>query len=98
CTDGTLASRFCGTAGEDTVHAKTGSLSISIALSGYIDNPNDNQRYLFSFIGNDTGGIDQTATRDAIDDAVALYGGRGVPISPQITQVISRPNGTSLQV
>src|SRR6185295_229615 len=97
CTDGTLASRFCGTAGEDTVHAKTGSLSISIALSGYIDNPNDNQRYLFSFIGNATS-IDQMATRDAIDAAVVLFGARGVPISPQIQQVISRPNGTSLQV
>jgi hypothetical protein len=98
CVDGTLGSRFCSTPGSGKVHAKTGSLSISIALSGYIDNPNDSQRYLFSFIGNDAGGIDQTATRDAIDDSVVTLGARGVPFSPQILQVISRPNGTSLQL
>ncbi len=97
CTDGTLGSRFCSTAGSGKVHAKTGSLSISIALSGYIDNPNDNQRYLFSFIGNRTS-IDQTATRDAIDAAVVLMGARGVPISPLFSRVISKPNGTSVQL
>jgi D-alanyl-D-alanine carboxypeptidase len=97
CTDGTLASRFCSTAGSGKVHAKTGSLSISIALSGYIDNPNDNQRYLFSFIGNNSS-IDQTSTRQAIDDAVVLLCARGVPLSPSLNQVISRPNGTSLKV
>lgn len=98
CVDGTLGGRFCGTDGSGTVRAKTGSLSISIALSGYIDNTNDGERYLFSFIGNDTGGIDQTATRDAIDAAVVLFGARGVPLSPELTQVISRPNGTSLRL
>jgi len=36
--------------------------------------------------------------RDAIDDCVVLLGARGVPISPELTQVISRPNGTSLKV
>ena len=94
---GTLGSRFCSTAGSGKVHAKTGSLSISIALSGYIDNPNDNQRYLFSFIGNRTS-IDQTATRDAIDAAVVLMGARGVPISPLFSRIISKPNGTSIQM
>lgn len=98
CVDGTIGSRFCGTDGSGTVRAKTGSLSISIALSGYIDNPNDNQRYLFSFIGNDSGGIDQTATRDAIDDAVVLYGSRRVPLSPELTRVRSVLNGTALQL
>ena len=98
CVDGTIGSRFCGTDGSGTVRAKTGSLSISIALSGYIDNPYDNQRYLFSFIGNDSGGIDQAATRDAIDDSVVLFGARGVPISPELTTVESRPNGTTLRV
>lgn len=98
CTDGTLGSRFCGTDGSGTVHGKTGSLSISIALSGYIDNPYDNQRSLFSFIGNNASGIDQTATRDAIDAAVALFGARGVPLSPQLLAVTNRPDGSSLQL
>ncbi|MSU60282.1 MAG: hypothetical protein EXS35_19280 [Pedosphaera sp.] len=97
CVDGTISGRFCGTDGSGTVHAKTGSLSISIALSGYIDNPYDNQRYLFSFIGNKTS-IDQTATRQAMDNSVVLFGARGVPLSPELTQVISRPNGTSLKL
>ena len=97
CVDGTIGSRFCGTDGSGRVHAKTGSLSISIALSGYIDNPYDNRRYLFSFVANRTS-IDQAATRDAIDDCVVLLGARGVPLSPVLTQVISRPDGTSLQV
>lgn len=98
CTDGTLGSRFCGTDGSGAVRAKTGSLSISIALSGYIDNLYDNQRYLFSFIGNDTGGIDQTATRDAMDAAVVLLGARGVPLSPQLLCVTNRVDGNSLQL
>jgi D-alanyl-D-alanine carboxypeptidase len=97
CVDGTIGSRFCSTDGSGQVHAKTGSLSISIALSGYIDNKYDNRRYLFSFIGNNSS-IDQTSTRDAIDDCVVLLGARGVPLSPELTQVISRPNGTSLKV
>ena len=87
CVDGTISGRFCGTAGSGKVHAKTGSLSISIALSGYIDNPNDNRRYLFSFISNDSSGIDQTETRIAIDDCVVLMGARGVPTSPQLSTV-----------
>lgn len=97
CVDGTLGSRFCGTDGSGKVHGKTGSLSISIALSGYFDNPHDNQRYLFSFIGNKSS-IDQTATRDAIDDAVVLFGGRGVPLSPELLRVASQPDGSSLQL
>jgi D-alanyl-D-alanine carboxypeptidase/D-alanyl-D-alanine-endopeptidase (penicillin-binding protein 4) len=63
---GTLSGRFCGTDGDGQVHAKTGSLSSSIALSGYIDNKYDNQRYLFPS-HNDQSGIDQTNTRQAID-------------------------------
>jgi len=97
CVDGTLGSRFCGTDGSGEVRAKTGSLSISIALSGFIDNPYDNQRYLFSFIGNKTA-IDQTATRNAIDAAVVLLGGRDVPISPELLRVASQPDGTSIQL
>ena len=72
CRDGTIRRRFCGTDGEDQVHAKTGSLRISVALSGYLINPYDQQRYLFSFIANRPG-IDQPATRQAVDDAVVLF-------------------------
>ncbi len=97
CADGTLGGRFCNTGGSGKVHAKTGSLSISIALSGYLDNPHDNERYFFSFIANKTN-IDQTATRNAIDAAVVLFAQRGVPLSPELLRVTSHPNGTSLQL
>jgi D-alanyl-D-alanine carboxypeptidase len=97
CVDGTISSRFCGTDGASQVHAKTGSLSISIALSGYIDNKYDNRRYYFSFISNNSSGIDQTNTRDAIDDCVVLLGARGVPISPRLWAVTnSGPNSISI--
>jgi D-alanyl-D-alanine carboxypeptidase len=75
CYDGTLGTRFCGTDGANNVHAKTGSLSISIDLSGYVDNPNNGQRYFFSFLVNNASGIDQTTTRQAIDDAVNVIAG-----------------------
>ncbi|MGZ5530066.1 MAG: D-alanyl-D-alanine carboxypeptidase, partial [Limisphaerales bacterium] len=94
CVDGTISSRFCGTDGASQVHAKTGSLSISIALSGYIDNKYDNRRYYFSFIGNNSAGIDQTATRDAIDSCVVLMGARGVPISPRLLTVTNSANNS----
>lgn len=95
CVDGTLGSRFCGTGAAGRVRAKTGSLSIAISLSGYVDNPHDNQRYLFSFIANRSG-INQSATRAAIDAAVVLYAQRGVPFSPQLRQVASGDDGRSI--
>ncbi len=84
CVDGTIGKRFCGTPGASQVHAKTGSLGIAIALSGYLVNKFDQQRYLFSFIANRTN-IDQTATRQAIDRAVVLFAGPP-PIHPQVTR------------
>jgi D-alanyl-D-alanine carboxypeptidase/D-alanyl-D-alanine-endopeptidase (penicillin-binding protein 4) len=72
CREGTIRRRFCGTDGEDQVHAKTGSLRTSVALSGYLINPYDQQRYLFSFIANRPS-IEQPATRQAIDNAVVLF-------------------------
>ncbi|MDB6056633.1 MAG: D-alanyl-D-alanine carboxypeptidase/D-alanyl-D-alanine-endopeptidase, partial [Verrucomicrobiales bacterium] len=75
CFDGTLGSRFCGTDGANHVHAKTGSLSISIDLSGYVDNPHNGQRYFFSFLVNNASGIDDANTRQAIDDAVNVVAG-----------------------
>jgi D-alanyl-D-alanine carboxypeptidase len=95
CTDGTLGGRFCSTDGSGKVHAKTGSLSISIALSGYIDNKYDGRRYLFSLIANKTS-IDQDNTRQAIDDAVVVLGADGMPISPQLISVINNGNNNSI--
>jgi D-alanyl-D-alanine carboxypeptidase len=82
CIDGTIGKRFCGTSGASAVHAKTGSLGIAIALSGYLDNKFDHQRYLFSFIANRTN-IDQTATRQAMDRAVVLFAAPPV-VQPQL--------------
>ncbi len=79
CVDGTIRRRFCDTEAAGQVHAKTGSLRTSIALSGYLTNPYDHQRLLFSFIGN-RNYIDQTATRRAIDEAVTCFA------EPQIIQ------------
>ncbi|MFN7138293.1 MAG: D-alanyl-D-alanine carboxypeptidase, partial [Limisphaerales bacterium] len=95
--NGTLSGRFCGTPVSGRVRAKTGSLSSAISLSGYVDNPNESRRYFFSFIGNLTS-INQTATRQAIDDCVVLLGGRGVPISPEILSVTNNGTGNALTI
>ena len=70
CTDGTLAHRFCGTAAAGKVHAKTGTLRVCAALSGYVEKTDGTPRYLFSVIANTSGSIDLTSTRQTIDDAV----------------------------
>lgn len=81
CVDGTLSSRFCGTDGAGAVVAKTGTLpnGQTVSLSGYINNPYDGKRYLFSFIANSA--TDVTATRIAIDDAVLVMCQGGIPDS-----------------
>jgi D-alanyl-D-alanine carboxypeptidase len=84
CVDGTIRRRFCGTDGEKEVHAKTGSLRTAIALSGYVNNRYDEQRYFFSFIANRTN-IDQTAARQAIDNSVVLFGGPFRVVQPQVS-------------
>lgn len=70
CTDGTLAHRFCGTDAAGKVHAKTGTLRVCAALSGYVENTNGTPCYLFSFIANNSGTINLTTTRQTIDEAV----------------------------
>ena len=84
CVDGTIRRRFCGTDGAKEVHAKTGSLRTAIALSGYINNEYDHQRYLFSFLANRTN-ILQTATRKAIDSAVTVFSGPFRVVQPQVS-------------
>ena len=70
CTDGTLAHRFCETDAAGKVHAKTGTLRVCAALSGYVENTDGTPRYLFSFIANNPGSIDLPRTRQTIDEAV----------------------------
>jgi D-alanyl-D-alanine carboxypeptidase len=70
CTDGTLEHRFCGTAAAGKVHAKTGTLRNSAALSGYVAKTNGAPQYIFSIIANSRGTIDLTGARQTIDDAV----------------------------
>jgi D-alanyl-D-alanine carboxypeptidase len=77
CVDGTIGSRFCGTAGAGNVHAKTGTLTGVVALSGYIYNVTDADIYLFSFLANNVS--DEVASRDAIDDAVLVMSQAGIP-------------------
>lgn len=77
CVDGTIGGRFCGTPLSGRVHAKTGTLSNVIALSGYIRHPTDGKIYYFSFIANNV--ASQSATRQAIDDAVLVMAQTGIP-------------------
>ena len=93
CVDGTIGGRFCGTVGSGNVHAKTGTLSPVIALSGWIDNPNDGNTYLFSFIANNVSS--SSATRQAIDDCVVIFGGSGIPQTPPVTPTIIVDNNDS---
>lgn len=93
CVDGTLSSRFCGTNGSGNVFGKTGTLvnGQTIALSGYMKNPNDGQIYIFSMIATNT--ADQTATKDAIDDSVNVIGQAGIP--NDLAGGITIDNGTA---
>lgn len=77
CVDGTIGGRFCGTSLSGRIHAKTGSLSPVIALSGFINHPTDGKTYLFSFIANNVS--DQTSTRQAMDDAILVMAQSGIP-------------------
>lgn len=71
--DGSLASRFKGTAAEGNVKAKTGTLTGVRSLSGYVTS-RDHERFVFSIVSNHfTSG---SASVDAVaDEAVALVAG-----------------------
>lgn len=66
--DGTLRSRFKGTAAERNVHAKTGSLSHVSALSGYVTNA-AGERLAFSIVINNYLGA---TNAKRIEDAIAV--------------------------
>ncbi len=95
CVSGTISSRFCGTDASGLVKAKTGSLSVSIALSGLVDNKHDGRRILFSFLSNKSS-INQSETRQAMDDSVVVLAGRAMPISPRLQFVRSGPGGVTV--
>lgn len=81
CAQGTLGSRFCGTVGSGNVHAKTGTLTNgqTLSLSGYIDNPNDGDRYYFSIYCNNVPASAQSKTRGDIDSIVNIMGQNSIP-------------------
>lgn len=68
--DGTIRKRFHGTPAARRVHAKTGTLSGVICLSGIVETQ-DGDWILFSFLANKV--QNPWATRKAIDRCVSLY-------------------------
>lgn len=79
CVNGTLGGRFCSTPLSGLLYGKTGTLpnGLTVALSGYFINPSDARRYYFSMYANNA--TDVTATRNAMDAAVAVMATSGVP-------------------
>ncbi|MDP2438038.1 MAG: D-alanyl-D-alanine carboxypeptidase/D-alanyl-D-alanine-endopeptidase [archaeon] len=69
CVSGTLSSRFCSPATAGKVHAKTGTLTHDIALSGYAYAPYSPQPFIFSVIANNSP-LSGTATRVYLDAIV----------------------------
>ena len=72
--DGTIRSRMKGTAAENNLHAKTGSLEFVRSLSGYVSTPSDDL-IIFSFLSNHfTVRTSETArVQDAIGALLANY-------------------------
>ncbi|MDX1973437.1 MAG: D-alanyl-D-alanine carboxypeptidase, partial [Candidatus Sumerlaeia bacterium] len=83
CTKGTIASRLCGTGFTGAVHAKTGTLTNggTLALSGYVDNTYDGQRYYFSIYANNVSSKarPQSDALLQIDDIVKQMCQAGLP-------------------
>src|SRR2546423_3587805 len=72
--DGTLKDRMKGTPAEGNVHAKTGSIAESRALSGYVTTA-DGERLIFSILANNwtTPSSAVTGIADQIAAALAAY-------------------------
>lgn len=73
--EGTLADRMVGTAAEDAVRAKTGTLSSVASLTGTVQTE-DGRALLFSFIANGQPGVLDNA-RFAVDRAAVVLAGCG---------------------
>ncbi len=68
--DGTLKSRMKGTAAENNVHAKTGSIENVRTLSGYV-RTKDGEMLVFSFLSNNYS-VDAALANSAEDQAAVL--------------------------
>jgi D-alanyl-D-alanine carboxypeptidase len=85
---GTLGSRMTGPDTIARVFAKTGTLRDTIALSGYLENRHDGQRYRFSVLWNEV--TDAARARSLADQIVAVVagdlrgGGQARPAAPQL--------------
>jgi D-alanyl-D-alanine carboxypeptidase/D-alanyl-D-alanine-endopeptidase (penicillin-binding protein 4) len=73
CTDGTLASRMCGTPAEGNVTAKTGTITSVSALSGYATDA-DGREVVFSILFNDHLASSVKSLEDQIAVAIASHG------------------------
>lgn len=71
---GTLRSRMRGTAAENNVHAKTGSLTGVSGLSGYVRTASGEQ-WVFSMVTNNSVGVDLKALEDRVAVRLAQDGG-----------------------
>ena len=67
---GTIGARLTGDDTRGRFFAKTGTLSDTIALSGYLENRSDGQAYLISILQNDV--TNQTTGRAIADDVVRV--------------------------
>lgn len=97
---GTLSGRLTGADTTGRVFGKTGTLAITIATSGTIENRHDGRRYVFAFIMN--GQPSQSAARTVQDRAVAALGvdllGAGArPARPALQLVRGGPRGRQLE-
>ncbi|MCX6371953.1 MAG: D-alanyl-D-alanine carboxypeptidase/D-alanyl-D-alanine-endopeptidase [Actinobacteria bacterium] len=88
--DGTLEDRMRGTAAAGNAHAKTGSLSIAVCLSGYVTSAND---HLVGFAilvnGNSVNWEDATTAEDDVVKllaATSLSGARQIRVTPTLRQ------------
>jgi len=81
--DGTLEDRMRGTAADDNAHAKTGTLNISVCLSGYVESANDHL-VAFSILmnGGSMGTSDWGVATTAQDKIVVALAKSSLPGEP----------------
>lgn len=96
CKDGTVGSRLCSAGLSGRVHAKSGTLYTTVALSGYMDHPLSGERLFFSFLANNSSGINSTTARAAMDSALTTIANGFVPVIPTISHVANTPAGLEI--
>ncbi len=98
CEDGTIGGRYCSPSYlQGRVHAKTGTLFTTIALSGYLDHPLYGERIYFSFLANNSSGISATAARNTIEEIIVTIANGFPPVTPGLSHV-AQVDSASLQV